>query len=285
MLQRWLRRHCDSWSLSLTARFVAEFCEFGWLSGVRACIFLAASKLGAKEFKFPLLGYSFRVRSNCRKLGIDGLLYARREGFEPTLTPHFRLETPESVFLDVGANYGYWSRFVLTDSRARGVRGASIISFEPLPSNYQLLVDNMSQVPESSSRARCEQLAIADVEGTCFLNLSNSDPGSTFASDSGDVECRVTTIDEYVAVNHVRNVSLMKIDVEGFELRVLRGARQTICRDRPRIICEVLPSHLARAGARPSEVLSEITQMGYTARPISDSDYLFSPIANDESGI
>jgi FkbM family methyltransferase len=278
------RMSFDSLAPSLMARAAAEFREHGWRAGARACFFLAASRAGRKRFDFPLFGYPFRARPNQRKLGIDGLLYAHREDFGSPLMPFFRIENPESAFLDIGANYGFWSRFVLTDCRARNIRDISIVSFEPFPPNYELLIENMAYIPDSARSVCCEQLALSDKTGTCFMNRSNSDPGSTFAAGSGDVECPVATVDDYVASKNVRNVALVKIDVEGFELRVLRGARKTIARDKPVIVCEVIDSHLMRAGGSRSDLLEEVQKMGYSARPISGTDYLFHPAESNLKG-
>lgn len=271
-------RYMDCRSSSLGSRAMEELRESGWLAVARACQFFMGSRIGRTEFTFSLMGHPFCVRGNRRKLGVDGLLFARREQFERELKPHFRLEKSGSAFLDIGANYGYWSRFILTDARARGVSAVSIVAFEPVPSNYELLADNMEQVPDSGGSVCCEQIAISDRNGTCFMNASNSDPGSAFASDSGGIECRVTSIDEYVEAHQVSNIALMKIDVEGFELRVLKGARRTILRDRPLIICEVIASHLARAGATPENLLSEVNQLGYSCERVSEADYIFRPI-------
>lgn len=283
MTSAWFRRYFDTQAVSFWGRLVEEFRDRGWRAGVRACFFVVASRAGRKEFRFSLFGYPFRTRGNRRKLGIDGLIYARRHDYESTLKQYLSLETPESTFLDVGANYGYWSRFVLIDSRARGIENVKIVSFEPLPANYQLLVANMMQIPDSLATVRCEQAAVGSEPGTCFLNLCNSDPGSTFASDSGDVQCRLVTIDDYVDHHHLANVALIKIDVEGFELRVVRGAKGTIRRDRPRVICEVLPSLLSRASTCPAELFDEMASLGYSCHAISDTDYLFRPSANSKS--
>jgi FkbM family methyltransferase len=262
---------------SIVKRIWTEVREHGWLTTLRACYFILASKMGKQNFTIPLLGYPFRVRGNSRKLGIDGILFSRRERFDPKLDPYFRIEHPGEAFFDIGANYGYWSRYVLTDARRRGISDASVVAFEPLPANYGLLVENMKPVPDSGASVRCESMAVAEVAGSCYMNLSNDDPGSSFVSGSGTVPCRVTTIDDYVAEHRIQKIGLMKIDVEGFELHVLRGARRTILRDHPRIVCELLPSYLARAGTTLDEVLQEIAELGYVVQPISDADYLLCP--------
>jgi FkbM family methyltransferase len=267
-------KYFDCLSPSLHARLMNEVRESGWLAAARACLFVVMSKLGRIEFTFSLMGHPFRVRGNRRKLGVDGFLFARRERFEPELKPYFRLDRSGTTFFDIGANYGYWSRFILTDSRKRGVSHVSIVAFEPVPSNYALLIDNMRRVPESGKSVTCEQIAVSDTSGTCFMNPSNSDPGSAFAGDSGSIECRVVSVDEYVEAHQIKNINLMKIDVEGFELRVLKGARRTILRDRPVIICEVIASHLARAASTPEDVMREVSKLGYSYQRISDSDYI-----------
>ncbi len=276
----WLRRYFDTQADSLAKRFVKEFRERGWRSGLRACFFIAASRAGRKDFHFQLYGYPFRVRGNRRKLGIDGLIYAQRNDYECSLKPYFGMEGAGSTFLDIGANYGYWSRFVLTNSQARGIENVRVVSFEPLPQNYELLVENMIEIPDSSRSVRCEQLAIGNGRGECFLKLGNSDPGSTFIADSGEVKCRMVTLDEYGVQHELPRVDLMKIDVEGFELQVIRGAKNTILRYRPTIICEVIPMLLARAGTCPEELFRELACLGYSCQQISPTDYLFKPMAD-----
>jgi FkbM family methyltransferase len=272
-VQRWFSMQ----EASIGKRIRSEVREHGWLATIRACYFILASKMGKQRFMIPLLGYPFRVRANARKLGVDGILFSRRERFEPELKPYFRLGHPGEAFFDIGANYGYWSRYVLTDARRRGISNASVVAFEPLPDNYGLLVENMKRVPESDTSVHCEPMAVSEAAGTCFMNLSNEDPGSSFASETGTVPCRVTTIDAYVEEHHIQKVGLMKVDVEGYELHVLRGARKTIQRDRPQIICELIPAYLARSGATLDEVMREISGMGYGVHPISDADYLLYP--------
>lgn len=263
---------------SLCARVKEELREGGGLSVTRAALFMLESAAGKKKFAFHLFRFPFHVRGNRRKLGVDGLIFARREQFERTLKPCFRLERPGSVFLDIGANYGYWSRYVLIDSRMRKLSDVSVVCFEPLPANYELLVENMKYIPASNSCVRCEAMAVGDAAGTCFMNSSNEDPGSSFASYSGgSIECAVTTVDGYVREHKLRNIALMKVDVEGFELRVLRGAGNTIRRDRPLIICEVIDSHLARTGASKEELMQEMLELGYSSERVSDADYVFRP--------
>lgn len=109
------------------------------------------------------------------------------------------------------------------------------------------------------------------------MNPSNSDPGSAFVSNSGSIECNSTSIDAYVEARQIKNISLMKIDVEGFEMRVLQGARRTILRDRPLIVCEVIASHLERAGSTPEDIFREVAHLGYSYQRISDTDCVFRP--------
>jgi hypothetical protein len=58
---------------------------------------------------------------------------------------------------------------------------------------------------------------------------------------------------------------------------VLQGARETIRRDRPTPICEVIPAHLSRAGVSKEELMQEIGDLGYSHHAISPADYLFRP--------
>ncbi len=91
------------------------------------------------------------------------------------------------------------------------------------------------------------ETAIGDSVGRALLGRPDASPGNdglaslrNGASAPDSVEVAVTTIDAL----DLRNVGLMKIDVEGFELPALRGAAATIERDRPRLMIEIEQRHL-----------------------------------------
>ena len=138
--------------------------------------------------------------------------------------------TDQSVVVDIGANIG-----VLTAWFAR--RAHEVHAFEPAPRALELLRMN------APSNATIHPLALGEESGLVRFTQAESLDMSAI-SDSG-IEVEIRTLDSYGLAP-----DLIKIDVEGFEPQVLRGARQTIARHRPLIMFEALsPDALAECVA------------------------------------
>lgn len=148
------------------------------------------------------------------------------------------------VFFDIGGNAGY---FTLLGSKLVGDTGRVIV-FEPVPLNIDVLTRQISL--NDRRNVTLEPLAIADRVGTLSFdvewrnaNSHMSDVTITHAkSEPTDVlEVGCTTLDQWVADNDLRP-DVLKIDVEGAEVHVLEGAKETLRTCKPRI---VLSTHTA----------------------------------------
>ena len=89
------------------------------------------------------------------------------------------------------------------------------------------------------------EYALSDAEGTATFYASGISgksalSGANIGQDSEAFKVPVTTIDSYCEANKIRP-SLIKIDVEGFEFKVLNGARKTLKEVRPRILVDCTP--------------------------------------------
>lgn len=119
-------------------------------------------------------------------------------------------------------------------ARAVGENGR-IFGFEPIPRLAQAAADSLKNFP--NYHLQCAGLA--DKPGSAvFADLRDS---STIRPDSskdtpGTVVCDLRSIDSFCKKNHITHVDCIKLDVEGSELSALRGAREIITRDRPRLI-------------------------------------------------
>ena len=161
---------------------------------------------------------------------------------------------------DVGANYG---NFSIVASTLIG-KTASIVAFEPNPKAFARLRTNVDM--NRLSNIRLVNAGLSDKIGTLVLNVPRHNPGeASFAnvegSDSETFECAVKTGDEEFAD---LTVACIKIDVEGFEVRVLDGFKTVIERDRPWIITEVVRTHLQRDGHLPEDLGEVLDPYGYT---------------------
>ncbi len=128
------------------------------------------------------------------------------------------------VLFDVGANRGKWTQHALAATKE-----AQIYCFEPLPALYQTLLAN--QFPR---RVVCNQFGLSDETGERQMNLTTTSLyGRRPNPDSGPASSltetvRLSTLDEYCAEQGVEQIDLLKLDVEGHELAVLRGGQQMI---------------------------------------------------------
>lgn len=172
---------------------------------------------------------------------------------------------PDWVFFDVGANIGYYSMIVSAVSRGR----ARVYAFEPLASNFHLLVRNKNL--NDFHRLTPVRLALSDQAGEADFfvpPLSCSGVGRIVDGPTHDPNgyvdrVRTTTLDAFVARHDVQRMDFLKIDVEGAELRVLRGGSESLRRFRPVIMIEIFPQGLASLRTSARELLDAIHALGY----------------------
>lgn len=149
--------------------------------------------------------------------------------------------------LDVGANTGLYSLIAVTADRR-----ATAIAFEPVPEIAGLLRDNMAVNPQGA-RIRLREVAIGDRSGAAELHLPPAQADGTIETSASLEAGFKESIDRVVAVEAATlddawrtegrpAVSLVKIDVEGAEHRVLTGADDLITSSRPVLTVEVLPA-------------------------------------------
>lgn len=153
----------------------------------------------------------------------DGYLRALAAGGEEIalLQAAFDLSQPEdAVVLDVGANIGYTA---MTMSRLRA--GAKILAFEPSPSTFEFLEGNIGR--NNRENIEPQQVALSDKAGQLGWTQDASDSSSAHLALLSENVVAVSTVDEVVSQMQ-RPPTFIKIDVEGSELAVLRGAAQTI---------------------------------------------------------
>ncbi len=133
------------------------------------------------------------------------------------------------VVYDLGANVGFYS---LLGARLAGDEGV-VYSFEPLPRNLSYLRKHVAM--NRLTNCSVIEAAVADFDGEMTLDSSEA-PTTAHLSDGGDVAVRVMRVDSLVERGEIRPPSVMKIDVEGSEMKLLRGAAGTIEKYRPRIL-------------------------------------------------
>lgn len=163
-----------------------------------------------------------------------------------------------AVFVDVGANVGYFSLLV-----ANAFPQAVVHAFEPHPLTFQVLRMNTWQLGD---RVCAWPLALSDSKGTVALSTNPHNLGDT-KGVPGRNRMRASTIAPCLRLDDLidgMGVDLVKIDVQGAELAVLSGMRGVIGRSPGvRIVMEFSPGLLRGNDIDPMRVLSELRADGF----------------------
>jgi FkbM family methyltransferase len=176
-----------------------------------------------------------------------------------------RLLRPGDTFVDVGANIGWYTLLAANQIGPTG----KVIAFEPSRAVYGHLTHNVRL--SGYSHVIAERLALADRPGRVQLRVAagrGPGTGSILEAEaaSGDVTEEVETIrfDDYCRATHLESARLVKIDVEGAELMVLRGMREALERRSIQyFIIEVADSRLRSVGDSSQQLLELLQGYGY----------------------
>ena len=155
----------------------------------------------------------------------------------PALRHWLELVRGQQCVVDAGANVGIWSVLAAPEMP----RDATILAVEPSPASYEILVD-CARVAEGPAHIIPVQAALGDHTGIAHLALdAPSAPTnhlSAIASDANSVEVPLITLDDLLAAKGLEP-AVIKVDVEGAELWLLRGARNTMREARPVVVLEL----------------------------------------------
>lgn len=179
-----------------------------------------------------------------------------------------------SVYFDVGAHIGY---FTMKAAAQVGKTGR-VVAFEPNPETLLLLRDNVKA--NRFDNVIVEPVACTDREQTLTLyaaSIANTG-ASSLARDNANISAepprpfsvRGRPIDDVVRELGLTRVDAIKIDVEGAEVGVLRGALNTLKRFHPKVVAEVVARQLASFQTTPEELAALMRDAGYNqSRPLN----------------
>ncbi|MHC4534535.1 MAG: FkbM family methyltransferase [Planctomycetota bacterium] len=175
---------------------------------------------------------------------------------------------PGGVFIDVGANIGYLSAI------AAGFvgRDGQVHSFEPVPIYFRYALKTAKLNPDYNMTVN--NVALGETNGVASIanhmrNIGGSSlvPGFILPEDTKEIfTVEVRRLDEYIQKMKLSNISLIKIDTEGFELPVLLGASRFFDENRnclPPVIVEVTPEAFERMDREVYELVEFMSDFGY----------------------
>lgn len=172
---------------------------------------------------------------------------------------------PGQTCIDVGANAGYHTLLL---AKIVGQAG-KVLAFEPNEVTYQRLLRNLELNPQLAKVTRCYKNALGDCASTLKVYQAGQ-PGNAYVSESFKkelwnrgtendfIECEVLVLDDILRGEPIH---FLKIDVEGMELDVIRGARKSIEQHQPVIVYETLTDCFDLEKIKQTELL--LREMGY----------------------
>jgi FkbM family methyltransferase len=187
------------------------------------------------------------------------------------------------VFVDVGANFGYFTCLVAGAMKA--TPGSRVIAVEPNPDMLRLLDINI-RINWSMAPVQVVAAALADERGTRKLTVPRHAAGNASLAIAHDEsagvlpEAAAATVDVDVLrlddiLRDEARVDLIKVDVEGFETAVFRGGSETLQRPGLKLVFEWAQTQTRAAGYEPALILEMLHQYGYRlfdAESYLDSD-------------
>jgi len=215
------------------------------------------------------------------RLRTGGSVTARLPGGEAVrLLPEYRFVTwngpeyeafraaahPGAVALDVGANVGAYTLLL-----GQWVRpGGRVFAFEPAPEAYGGLTAHV-RLNGLGDGVTCVRAAVSSSTGTATLTVDGLSGANRLDASATGERVETVTLDDFCRREGVRP-SFIKIDVEGAELDVLRGARETIREGGAglALFVEMHPTIWREMGITAADVRAEIEAQGLRALPLRD---------------
>jgi FkbM family methyltransferase len=215
-----------------------------------------------------LPGWNVRMFFPAQRKGFGKFIFAFREYYDPELEYLERVLSPGKVFIDVGANFGVYT---LIASKLVGEHGR-VFAFEPTAESFQVLQQNLALT--NFSNVRAFQVALAQTTGKARLYHSSDPRGNSLGRDPGcgdkGEDVQTEALDNLFDENGIDRLDVMKVDVEGAEELVLRGAIRSITMHKPVVIFEYNPGCAARLGLSPGGARDFLESLGYEFAVVGD---------------
>jgi FkbM family methyltransferase len=194
-----------------------------WSGALRSGLFLPSEgsfRYGGKEIRFNGRNSQFHAIYDA----------AYEQGYEyETGALLCALLRGDGTFVDVGANWGYFTLLVCSQKSFVG----TCVAYEPAPSTFEDLRSMVAQAG-LSDRVRCRNVGVGSERGVLQLMASEQSGLAHLHAEGGGPSVEVVKLDD----EPLSAVRVIKIDVEGMELEVLRGAEQTLVSHRPAVVLE-----------------------------------------------
>ena len=162
-----------------------------------------------------------------------------------------------TVVYDIGAFHGMLTLWFAPQAER-------VVSYEPVAQNRARLLENLSL--NGIRNVTVRDVALGSSVGAASMRFDPLMPGGSKVmvdENAPGTYVRVTTLDQDIEERKLPAPTFVKIDVEGFELDVLRGAAQTLARERPSVFVEIHGETLAGKQRNAAAVVQFLREAGY----------------------
>lgn len=160
------------------------------------------------------------------------------------------------VFIDVGANLGWFTVFMAKK------KGVVVHAFEPVSKTRALLVDHLKL--NALDKVIVSPYALGDKSGQAFITTDHFGTNHLAKKATNTEKIAIKTFDDYFRDAGLKTVDCIKIDIEGAELLMLKGAREVLKRFKPVLLVEIDARYTSRYGYVPDELYGFLRSLGYT---------------------
>jgi FkbM family methyltransferase len=178
--------------------------------------------------------------------------------YEPAITNIIsKIVRKDDICFDVGANIGWYSTLLQTLVGENG----SVHAFEPVPSSFETLKANIA-LNKNADKVILNEFALGDQEKEINIYNSATLPdghASISKNENSDVEVipiKMKTADKYVETHNINEVNFIKLDIEGAELFMLKGANKMFKQSKPPIwVIEMALDTSEKLGYLPNDLI------------------------------
>jgi len=200
--------------------------------------------------------------------GVDFAIFIFGAHEPVTVASYLKLVNPGDTVLDIGANIG---SHTLPLAKLVGLTG-TVVAIEPTVYAIEKLRKNLSLNTALGSIVRPVHAMLGEATGT---PIPDTLPSSWPLNQKGDIHplmgsqekstkgARMMSVDDLFKETSLKTVNLIKLDVDGFEVAILRGARNTLAEHRPRIVLELAEYTLRERGYSLQEILVILSDLDY----------------------
>jgi FkbM family methyltransferase len=168
--------------------------------------------------------------------------------------------------IDIGANIGITTVAVAKKIGRRG----KLYTFEPVPEYFDILKKNISS--NGLENVKAYELAVTNRVGKVDFYQKGLSSGVVFQEGAQKFEVSTTNVDRFLIEEKIEKIDLINMDCEGSELLVLKGAKETLCKTKVKIFCEVHHDFLRELDQSVENIVEYLQGLEFQVRSVSLND-------------